>query len=79
MISHTFIRILRKREDTTGLCSCPKSMGFTDRIIADVYTLMKKLKEEMQAGKIKALPVLSAKVIFDIKITYITKECNKNY
>ena len=79
MISHTFIRILRKREGTTGLCSCPKSMGFTDRIIADVHILKKKLKEEMQAGKNKALPVLSAKVIFDIKITYITKECNKNY
>lgn len=79
MIFLTFIRILRKREDITGLCSYPKSTGFTDRIIADVYTLRKKLKEEMQAGKIKALPVLSAKVIFDIKITYITKECNKNY
>ena len=79
MIFLTFIRILRKREDTTGLYSYPKSTDFTDRIIADVYTLRKKLKEEMQAGKIKALPVLSAKVIFDIKITYITKECNKNY
>lgn len=79
MTFHTFIRILRKKEDTTGLYSYPKSMGFTDRIIAVVYTLRKKLKEEMRAGKIKALPVLSAKVIFDIKITYITKECNKNY
>ena len=79
MTFHTFIRILRKKEDTTGLCSYPKSTDFTDRIIADVYTLRKKLKEEMQAGKIKALPVLSARFIFDIKITYITKECNKNY
>ena len=79
MIFHTFIRILRKKEGTTGLCSYPKSMGFTDRIIAAVYTLRKKLKEEMQAGRIKVLTVLLAKFTFYIKITYITKECNKNY
>ena len=48
MIYHTFIQILRKKEDITGLYSYPKSMGFTDRIIADVYILRQKQKEEMQ-------------------------------
>ena len=48
MVFPTFIQILRKREDITGQCSYPKSTGFTDRIIADVYILRQKPKEEMQ-------------------------------